>query len=181
MPERFHFSKSKFSQISIAQARWQLVSSRVSFSRLAQYWLPVLIWMSLIFAASTDLMSTQHTSRFIKPFLRWLKPDISDEAIHTIQFGVRKCAHATEYGILSLLLWRARRQVAFNPGRPWLWMDALFAILISAVYAASDEIHQSFVKSRQSSVWDVLIDTAGAIAAVLFLKVISRSRRSEQK
>ncbi len=75
--------------------------------RLLKYWLPVLIWLCLIFIGSSDLMSADQTSRIILPMLRWLKPDISMETIAQVQFVVRKCAHMTEYAILAMLLWRA--------------------------------------------------------------------------
>jgi len=35
------------------------------------------------------------------------------------------------------------------------------------VFAASDEFHQSFVKSRTPSVRDVILDTAGALFGLL--------------
>ena len=33
-------------------------------------WLPPVIWMALIFGGSTDVLSGEHTSRFVLPFLR---------------------------------------------------------------------------------------------------------------
>ena len=42
------------------------------------------------------------------------------------------------------------------------------AVLLGcAVFAASDEFHQSFVKSRTPSVRDVLLDIAGALFGLL--------------
>jgi hypothetical protein len=73
--------------------------------------------MVFIFFASTDIMSGERTSRFIGPFLRWLKPDISDERIKQVQFIVRKGGHLTEYAILCALLWRALHQPADVPRR----------------------------------------------------------------
>src|SRR5438046_10605999 len=74
---------------------------------LLKYWLPALIWLGVIFLASTDLMSAEHTSRFLGPFLRWLKPDVTADAIAKVQLFLRKVAHLTEYAILAALLWRA--------------------------------------------------------------------------
>src|ERR1043165_4687728 len=88
-------------------------------------WLPVLAWMIFIFVGSTDLLSAEHTSRFIGPFLRWFSPDISDATIGSIQLIVRKCGHLTEYAILAALLCRALRQ-----------STAWIAFLIAALYAA---------------------------------------------
>jgi VanZ family protein len=130
-----------------------------------KYWLPLLIWLGVIFLGSTDLMSAEHTSRVIVPVLLWLKPGMSPETIRSILFGIRKCAHFSEYAILALLLWRALRS------GPTLCMklSTLFgvALLACAIFAASDEFHQSFVKSRTPSVRDVLLDVAGALFGLL--------------
>src|SRR5215467_5855958 len=76
-----------------------------------KYWLPLLIWVSVIFVGSTNLMSAEHTSRFVVPFLLWLKPGMSPQAIWVILVVMRKCAHAIEYAVLAVLLWRALRSV----------------------------------------------------------------------
>ena len=68
----------------------------------------------------------------------------------------RKIVHATVYGVLWFLWWRA-----LGPSLAFL-------------YAASDEYHQTFIEGRHGSPVDVAIDTAGmAIAALL----VSRARR----
>jgi VanZ family protein len=130
-----------------------------------KYWLPLLIWLGVIFVGSTDLMSAEHTSRFIVPMLLWLKPGMAPETIRSILFAIRKCAHVAEYAILALLLWRALR----SGSAPRAKMSMLFgAVLLGcAVFAASDEFHQSFVKSRTPSVRDVLLDIAGALIGLL--------------
>ncbi|HVF70866.1 MAG TPA: VanZ family protein [Chthoniobacterales bacterium] len=121
-------------------------------------WLPVVAWLVFIFIGSTDLMSAEHTSRFIGPFLRWFAPDITDATIVSIQLFVRKCAHLTEYAILAALLYRGLRQ-----GRDGFFLAAAFAFVIAAICASLDEFHQSFVASRTGSPWDVMIDCLGAI------------------
>src|SRR5437764_2309357 len=117
-------------------------------SSFFRYWLPVLIWMCLIFSASTNAMSSRNTSRFIAPLVRFFKPDISELALRRVVYGVRKTAHVTEYAIFALLLWRAWRKPVKNDPRPWRWSDALLAVGLAALYASSDEIHQYFVPSR---------------------------------
>jgi VanZ family protein len=130
-----------------------------------KYWLPVLIWLGVIFVGSSDLMSAEHTSRFLIPFLRWLKPSISVETLAMIQFVVRKCAHLSEYAILALLLFRA----VFRGTNLKLSLSILCVNvwLVCVLVAAMDEFHQSFVESRGASVWDVMIDAAGAIFGLL--------------
>ena len=125
---------------------------------VVSYWIPVIAWMGLIFVASTDLMSGEHTSRFIGPFLLWLNTQTSPEMIAKVQFLVRKAAHVTEYAILAMLLFRAL--VQRSTARVW---QAALVVLIAAGYATLDEFHQSFVASRTGSPGDVLIDTSGAL------------------
>lgn len=133
-----------------------------------KYWLPVLLWMVFIFIGSTDLMSAEHTSRFIGPFLRWFAPDITDAAIVSIQFFVRKCAHVMEYAILSALLLRALRQ--------HLLAARSVAFVLAALYAVLDEFHQSFVPSRTGSPWDVVTDSIGAILGlVIYVRMTRRT------
>ena len=122
-------------------------------------------------------MSSRRTSRFIGPILRWFKPDISDETIRQVQLAVRKSAHFAEYAILALLVWRAIRKPTRNHGRPWSWREAGLAVSIAAAYAATDELHQYFVASRNASVGDALIDTAGAAAGIWLLWCLGRRRR----
>ena len=131
--------------------------------------MPVLLWMLLIFGGSTDLGAARNTSRIIGPILRWLNPNMTEETIGKVQFAIRKCGHATEFGILSLLTWRALRHRRMVSAREWSWRDARLAVLISGLYAASDEFHQSFVSSREASGWDVMLDTAGAVGAIFLL------------
>jgi VanZ family protein len=68
---------------------------------------------------------------------------------------LRKLAHTAEYALLGALLLRAigRAQLAF---------------LLGVLYAASDELHQTFVRGRHGSPIDVGIDAVG-VAIGLFL------------
>jgi VanZ family protein len=133
--------------------------------------------MAVIFSASTDTFSANHTSRFIVPFLRWLDPNISPDAICTVQGLVRKGAHVTEYAILAVLLWRALRKPARDNPRPWNWLVALSAFAIAAGYSMTDEFHQSFVPSRQGQLGDVCFDSAGAALGLIVLWAIGRWRK----
>ena len=144
---------------------------------LIKYWLPVMIWMAIIFSASSDTMSSQHSSRIIGPVVRWLFPRLSEQSVDQIVFAIRKCAHLTEYAVLAVLFWRAVRKPVDKDARPWRWAEAGFAVLFVAVYAASDEIHQLFVPHREGRVTDVMIDTAGAVIGLLLLWLVGRISR----
>ena len=133
-----------------------------------KYWLPVILWMALIFSASSDSQSSRRSSRFIEPVVRWLKPDMSEESVRKIVLVVRKCAHVTEYAVLAVLLWRARRGAATNR-TGWTRAHAVFALVVASLYSASDEIHQAFVPNRGASVADVCLDTVGAALGLLIV------------
>ena len=133
--------------------------------------------MGLIFAGSTDLLSSQRTSRIIGPLLRWFNPNVSDETVRAVQAAIRKGGHVAEYSVLALLIWRARRQPIKRDAQPWSWRDAVWAVGLAAAYAVTDELHQWFVPSRGASVWDVLLDTLGATAGVIALWIFGRRRQ----
>jgi VanZ family protein len=83
---------------------------------------------------------------------------------------LRKIAHTAEYAVLGALLVRAT-------GRPWL------AWVLGVLYAASDEIHQTFVTGRHGSPIDVAIDAVGvAIGVIAWQKLGGRwLRRRESR
>lgn len=140
--------------------------------RFLRYWLPLLVWLGVIFLDSTDLMSAAHTSRFIVPFLRWLKPDISPETLASIHFIIRKCAHLSEYAILALLLLHASISMTNVKRSTWILYASVWVACF--LVAATDEFHQTFVASRDASAMDVIIDGAGAILGLLIAAVFAR-------
>jgi len=134
----------------------------LNFREIIKAWLPLFLWMALMFFGSTDLMSAEHTSRILTPLLRWWNPDISPAAIAQVHFFVRKAAHLTEYAILAVLLSRALRV--------WVekfWRRVALTLAPAMIFAAADELHQSFVASRTASLGDVLLDCSGALLGLM--------------
>jgi VanZ family protein len=145
-------------------------------------WWPAWLCALAISGFSTGHFSSEHTSRIIIPILRFLLPHASTATLELLHHIIRKCAHFTEYFVLSMLILRAIR--AGEKGTHLRW--ALITILIVAGYASLDEYHQSFVPGRQAAVHDVLIDTSGGITAqivaslfVLLGKAREKRRRDE--
>jgi VanZ family protein len=141
-----------------------------------KYWLPVMIWMAVIFTASGDSRSFQRSSRILGPLLRWLFPHLPEETLNGIVTFARKCIHLTVYAILAFLFWRALRKPRKADPRPWSWREAGLAVLLVALYAATDELHQQFVPSRIGSPLDVLLDTLGGFAGMLGVGALWRWR-----
>jgi VanZ family protein len=75
---------------------------------------------------------------------------------------LRKLAHTAEYAILGALLWRAlgRELVAWGAG---------------VAYAATDELHQHFVRGRHASPVDVAIDAFGVALGILVATTYNRA------
>ena len=135
------------------------------------YWLPVVVWMAVIFSASGDTDSFNRSSRIIGPILDILLPGLSDRARDQLVFIARKGAHVTEYAILALLFWRALQRPAKGDHR-WSWKAAGWTVAFVALYATTDELHQQFVPSRYGSPMDVLIDTIGGGIGLALLRGI---------
>jgi VanZ family protein len=149
--------------------------------RRLKLWWPALVWAVVISAFSTSAFTSENTSRIIIPLLRWLLPHSSPETLSELHHLIRKSAHFIEYFILSLLVLRGIRAGRKESHLAW----ALAAIGIVGGYAALDEFHQSFVPGRTAAVTDVLLDTAGGVAAQLVAAVFMlrgdlRARRRDQ-
>jgi VanZ family protein len=141
-------------------------------------WLPAIFWACVISSFSTDTFSSEHTSVFIIPVLHWMFPHASAGTLELMHAFIRKTAHLTEYFMLGIFLMNGLMHGLRGQDRSWRLQWAIWAVAIAAGYAALDEFHQSFLPSRGSSAWDVLLDTTGAAVAqiVLWLRQLSRMR-----
>lgn len=110
----------------------------------------VIFWLS---SRTADESSAQSDS-----ILQWLI-NVFGSNIFT-EFIVRKAAHCLEFTGLSLLFNIALFQT--NKKKMPVW-----AILLTSLYAVTDEIHQLFVPGRSCQFSDWVIDTCGAILGTL--------------
>jgi VanZ family protein len=148
---------------------------------VAKAWLPVLLWMVFIFVMSTDAGSSVHTSSVLEPVVQWIDPSISPEQFDFVHFLVRKSAHLTEYAVLALLMLRALRSSRLSNVGRWSMRAAAVTLLASAAYATTDEFHQSFVMGRTASVHDILVDSCGALVAIVVAGLMARDFKREPK
>ena len=95
-----------------------------------------------------------------------------------LSFVIRKCAHFTEYMILGMSLFVTVRE--FIPDEERVAAVQIVSWSIGALYAVTDESHQSFVPGRSCEIRDILIDSCGVAAGVLIMNAI-RGVRSGQK
>ena len=119
-----------------------------------KYWVPSLLYMVLIFA-----VSSLEQPPFPMPEFEWLTID--------------KLYHFIEYAILGgLLAW------AFVKAKPSVVPSKLIwlvATVLSILYGASDEWHQTFVPGRFATLADWAADVLGSIVGVLSVYLYYRN------
>lgn len=112
-----------------------------------RYWLPVIAWAAVI-----SYMSSLSGDNL---------PDMGI-------VGADKFAHFSEYLVLGMLLTRA---IFGQAPKISLSRALLLSIIISVLYAAVDEWHQTLIPGRQADVLDFAADIAGIIlGSMLYLR-----------
>lgn len=149
--------------------------------------IPVLGWMLVIFlfssqngeesGASSDLL----TDWFVKIIGFWYNNLTDTEQLcwyGRFSLMIRKCAHMTEYGILAVFVanWLRFRMCKHT------WSMWLFTLVVTIIYAASDEFHQTFVSDRSGNFLDVFVDFCGMIIGLSLLTFwLCARKRKKQK
>lgn len=136
--------------------------------RLKRY-APVLVWIGVIIFLSTGAGAASETSRFIGPLIDFFYPQADAATRAMIHASVRKCAHFTEYGVFAALAARAFLSSSKVFLRKY-WH--VLAVLAAAVLASFDETGQSFNSDRTGSIYDILLDISGGIAAIAFIAML---------
>lgn len=158
-----------------SQTIGQRQDSRQVRSASSRFWRygPLVVWAILIFIGSGDLLAASHTSWFLLEPFRWLFPNTSESTLEAIHFLVRKAGHFTEYAVLAAFAAHAFRTSSHALlRRRWFWI----AFALVAVYALSDEFHQSFIQSRTASIYDSMIDSIGGLTALAFRGLLANRR-----
>jgi len=106
--------------------------------KFAIFWLPPMLWAALIFTFSAMAVS-------------------KSSEIYWQDFVVKKTAHFIEYAVLSFWLYRALLAEGVGKVR-----SGVYAVVLSIIFAISDEVHQSYTPGREPRIRDVVIDTIGA-------------------
>lgn len=138
-------------------------------------WVAVIVWMAFIFylsaqvAEQSNQLSTGITETIIG-FIRKLIPNAKPD-LRSFNHFVRKNAHFIAYLVLGLLTSNALRK-----NKSHSYKRALLALLICAIYAISDEVHQLYVPGRGGQATDVLIDSAGALVGSGLYFILTRLR-----
>ncbi|ENQ3078333.1 VanZ family protein [Bacillus sp. WLY-B-L8] len=155
------------------------------------FWIPVLIWMGVIFYSSSqpykkqDMRSdiTKYVNvEFVKEHFSWVSIDygggtpvsIANKGVGGfIEFFIRKGAHFTVFAILGALSYFALLQCGLKRKQVF-WLS----LLLVAAYASMDEIHQSFTGDRTPMWQDSILDTCGGFTGILISSFIWKRKRS---
>ncbi len=146
----------------------------------------VILWMIVIFIfsnangelsgnSSEGLISNTITiidNTLVKLHIKDNKITNEDKLIliNKLHMPVRKLAHFTEYLILCLLWINALNNSKVKH-------KYLYAIILSILYACSDEYHQTFIADRSGQVFDVFIDSMGVITGSLIHTIIGSIKK----
>jgi VanZ family protein len=122
--------------------------------RRAFLWLPPVLYMAAIFYLSAQPDPLPPVTRLV-----W------DKGLHLI-----------EYTVLAVLFSRALHGEGLATLRV-----AVFSILLTSGYGATDETHQAFVPNRRAGVDDWLADTGGALAGAVLFSTASRLQRPPRR
>jgi VanZ family protein len=88
-----------------------------------------------------------------------------EKASQLLNAPLRKVMHASVYFVLAFMIIFVTNFLFHN--KKYV-ISAIITIVLILVAAGFDEYHQTFVDGRTGNVKDVLIDTAGGVAGILF-------------
>jgi VanZ family protein len=136
--------------------------------------LPPLLWTACIGWFSSDAWNAGRTGSLLLPLLKALLPWAAPEQLAALHWLGRKSGHVIEYAVLAGLWRRAfysepraepRVEARAEP-RPAAWRAPLGLAVATAFL---DELYQATTLTRGASAADVLLDSAGAAAALIAL------------
>jgi VanZ family protein len=156
-------------------------------------WWPVVFWLGVIRAESTDTASASNTSALLYNVIAMVAPRVEHSFVDRLNEVLRKAGHFVGYGILGALVFVALRKTNRDRLRAvlnrawgiylrdfWRLEWAILGVLVAMITGSFDEIHQSFIPSRTGRWQDVVLDTCGAIV-VQFLIYLYCTREFRQR
>jgi VanZ family protein len=147
-------------------------------------WLPAAIACGAIAFESTQLMSANHTSSWLRPVVERIFGHMRDNTWGWVHHLIRKTGHFTGYGVVCLTFLRGwLLTLACCEGltdRAWRWRSCGLAVASTFLVASCDEIHQTFVPGRTGMFSDVLLDTGGAVVMCGVVSVVWWFRRARR-
>lgn len=155
------------------------------------FWIPVLIWMGMIFYSSAQPYGEQDmrsniedyvNEEFVIKYFSWVSIDygggtpvsIENKGVGGfIEFFIRKGAHFSVFFVLGALTYTALLYSNFRR-RQVFWL----ALLLVAIYAGLDEVHQSFTGDRTPMWQDSVLDTCGGLTGIFIASWFWKRKRA---
>ncbi len=151
-------------------------SKRISKIKEMFYGFITVYWCGIIYSFSAERATTsggksmrvaEKISEIIGAVTQKAEAFQTEEVVFEISHLIRKGAHIAAFFILAILL---SMFVLALCKRVRLWEPFIFTML----YAASDEFHQAFVPGRGPRIYDVAIDSFGALMGMLLVCFLIR-------
>lgn len=132
-------------------------------------WVMTVLWMAVIFMFShQDSDSSSGLSGQLAAVLvRLTGGQLEGPQLVRFEGLLRVFAHGFVFFVLGLLV-----SYAFETINIKELPNAALAFIVSALYAASDELHQVYVPGRAGEVKDFLVDCVGIVIAIIVYQVI---------
>ena len=138
----------------------------------------IIIWCLVIFTFSnmpgkeSQGKSKGLTEKLVNTIFKNINKEVKEEnmnqIVDTLNGILRKCMHASEYFVLGVLIYHCCKILQIEN-----WTRVVIPIVLSFIYACSDEFHQLFIDGRSCRFTDVLIDTVGATVGVILINIIN--------
>lgn len=126
-------------------------------------------------SGSTSQKVTEAITKDIKSIQK-LNKDEKAKIIDKIEDVIRKIAHFSIYALVGFLLMALFSTYNINEKN-----KIISTIIIGAIYAISDEFHQSFIPGRSGQVSDIFLDTLGVTVGGLFILLIIKTVKKFRK
>ncbi|QFG00641.1 VanZ family protein [Psychrobacillus glaciei] len=153
--------------------------------------IPLFVLLIIVFIASGQsseqqslipLLETWLPNKPLESFLSYLQipywgilVSIEERGYYPfIEFLIRKGTHFFYFGMIALAVYAALPKFKYR---------FLTAAILTMFFAIFDEFHQSLTSGRTATAQDVMLDTVGAISALLlwkFIKIIEQRRFAKE-
>jgi len=150
----------------------------MKLNRFVKYWFPPILWMIFFFPVLNRFLGSSAIYRALFHVFRMFSPDISATAFGIPYIVIRKSIHFVEYAILTFLMFRAFRGENF---KKWDIRWAVYSGVIAIGYGFLDEFLQTFIPTRNGSIIDGVINSAGAFFALGLMAVKAKKNESDEK
>lgn len=164
--------------------KWKIIISWL----LVFFWMGAIFWLSGMDAKESNGKSKGTINKVIEESInasnklgltdRHPSEEKIEEVTKNLNPPLRKCMHASVYLVLAILVANA-----LIVGKTKIKYTLILSLLISFLYACSDEIHQLFVPGRSGEFRDVLIDTGGALIGIfiyyIFYKIYDLRKKKK--